>query len=186
MFGAGDMGVVWRARDEMLGRTVAVKRIGGPGAVERARGQVEREARMAGIVDHPRLLRVLDVVGEAGVPSLVLQHVDADTWASLWLREGRAGPRAAAHVAAQVAEALAALHGAGVVHGDVTPDNVLVTRDGDVKLVDFGLSRLVGEDAMAAQMTGLRDNRAPEVRAGGTPGTAADMYALGAAVHEAV
>jgi serine/threonine protein kinase len=148
------------------------------------------EARIASRLDHPRLLRVLDVVVENDLPWLVMQHVEARSWASLCQEHAPLPPRAAAHVAAQVAEALEALHREGVVHGDVTPENVLVDRDGEVKLVDFGMARLIGEtgpaDAGAAAMTGARDYRAPEVVAGESPSPAADVYALGAAVHEAV
>jgi serine/threonine protein kinase len=190
--GAGDMGVVWRARDELLGRTVAVKRLVGPGQrgarADRLREALLREGRLAAMVGHPRLLRVLDVVaGDSEEPWLVLQHVAGHTWSALLQREGRSAPRAAAHVAAQVADALAALHHVGIVHGDVTPDNILVTPDGEAKLTDFGAARLLVESAASGhRMTGVRDRRAPEVRAGGPSGVAADVYALGAAVFEAV
>ena len=179
----------------MLGRIVALKRIrtaetcagheAGHDPGEQAR-RILREARVAARLDHPRLLRVHDIVQADGVPWLVLQHVEARTWASLCQEHAPLEPRAAAHVAAQVADALVALHGEGIVHGDVTPENVLVDRDGDVKLVDFGMSRLIGEEVGAGVMTGVRDYRAPEVVAGEPPGPAADVYALGATVHEAV
>jgi serine/threonine protein kinase len=194
LVGAGDVGLVWRATDELLHRTVAVKRIGPGGgdaaALARAR-QLLNEARIGARLGHPRLLRVLDVVVDDGLPWLVLQHVEGRSWASLCQEHAPLAPRAAAHVAAQVAEAFGALHAAGVVHGDVTPENVLVDRDGEVKLADFGMSRIVGEDAVtglgdAGMMTGARDYRAPEVVAGAAPGPAADVYALGTAVHEAV
>jgi eukaryotic-like serine/threonine-protein kinase len=124
LIGAGDIGLVWRATDELLQRTVAVKRIGTAGgdaaAVARAR-HLLNEARIATRIDHPRLLRVLDVVVHEGMPWLVLQHVEARSWASLCQEHTPLAPRAAAHVAAQVADALGALHAAGVVHGDVTP-----------------------------------------------------------------
>jgi eukaryotic-like serine/threonine-protein kinase len=187
LIGAGDVGLVWRATDEVLGRTVAVKRIGSSAQdqEEQAR-RILREARFAARLDHPRLLRVHDVVRADGVPWLVLQHVEARSWASLSQERAPWEPRAAAHVAAQVADALVALHAAGVVHGDVTPENVLIDRDGEVKLVDFGMSRLIDEDTGAGATTGMRDYRAPEVVRGGRPGPAADVYALGAALHEAV
>lgn len=189
LLGAGEMGVVWRAADELLGRTVAVKRIGpagrGPAEVERARRRILREGRIAAMVDHPRLLGVLDLVTDAGEPWLVLEHVDARSWASLWQQHGPAAPGAAARIGAQVAEALAALHRAGVVHGDVTPENVLVTRDGEVRLAEFGVAHLIGDDH-ELDMTGFRDYRAPEVVAGAPPGPASDVFALGAAVYEAV
>lgn len=183
--GAGDLGMVWSATDEILGRTVAVKYLIG----EQARIRLLREARMAAHVTHPRLLRVFDVLdnGPDQGAWMVLQYVHARPWAAMWLERGRIPPRAAAHVAAQVADALSAMHRAGLVHRDVTPDNILVDADGEVKLVDFGSSLLLDEGTdEGSLMTGGRDYRAPEVRAGAAPGTAADVYALGAAVGEAV
>ncbi|MEJ3651897.1 protein kinase [Actinomycetes bacterium KLBMP 9759] len=184
LIGAGDLGMVWRATDEVLGRTVAIKRLSGTEPPER----LMREARLASHVEHPRLLRVLDLVDEDG-PWLVVQYVDALPWSALWLRR-RIGARAAAQVAAQVADALAALHAVGLVHGDVTPDNVLVDKDGEVKLVDFGASHILGEGGEdggdpGSRMTGTRDYRSPEVRAGAAAGPASDVYALGAMLRDA-
>lgn len=191
MLGAGDMGVVWRATDQLLGRAVALKRVDTAGldvaAAGQARRRLLREARIGAAVDHPRLLRVLDVLVDTDEPWLVLEHVDARSWATLQQRYGPMWPVGAARVAAQVAEGLAALHAAGIVHGDVTAENILVGRDASVRLADFGICRAIGDAAgpMAAT-TGGRDHRAPEVRAGAAPGPAADLYALGATVHEAV
>lgn len=192
LLGAGDMGVVWLAADELLGRTVAVKRIGPdahePAGAERARRQILREGRIAAMLDHPRLLRILDVVTDAGEPWLVLEHVEARSWASLLQQHGPIPPAGAARIAAQVADALVALHGAGVVHGDVTAENILIGADGDVRLADFGVSRLLSDapETGSSAMTGFRAWGAPEVVAGAAPGTAADVFALGAAVYEAV
>ncbi len=182
LIGAGDLGMVWRATDEVVGRTVAIKRLSGTEPPER----LMREARLASHVEHPRLLRVLDLVDEDG-PWLVVQYVDALPWSALWMRN-RVGPRAAAQVAAQVADALGALHAVGLVHGDVTPDNVLVDKDGEVKLVDFGASHILGEDGgdPGSRMTGTRDYRSPEVCAGAAAGPASDVYALGAMLRDAV
>ncbi|MGH3615531.1 MAG: serine/threonine-protein kinase [Pseudonocardia sp.] len=193
MLGAGDMGVVWLAADELLGRTVAVKRVGPdahePAGTERARRQILREGRIAAMLDHPRLLRILDVVTDAGEPWLVLEHVEAArSWASLLQQYGPIPPAEAARIAAQVADALVALHGAGVVHGDVTAENILVDADGNVRLADFGVSRLLSDspETGSSAMTGFRAVRAPEVAIGVAPGTAADIFALGAVVYEAV
>lgn len=187
LVGAGDMGLVWRATDDVLDRTVAVKQLSGIG--RDAGCELVEEARIAARLDHPRLLRVLDLVVEDGVPWLVLQHVGARSWGSQWQERGPVAPRAAAQVGAQVAEALTALHAGGIVHGDVTPDNVLVDGDGEVKLVDFGAARLLAssETGMARDgTTGMRDYRAPETRRGASVGAAADLYALGRTLLDAL
>lgn len=189
LLGAGDMGVVWRAEDRLLRRTVALKRVDRHGDdPATARQRLLREGRIGAAVRHPRLLGVLDVLVAADEPWLVLEHVDARSWASWQQQYGPMWPAGAARIGAQVAEGLAVLHSAGIVHGDVTAENILVDRHGAAYLADFGISRTLGDAAQAsmAAMTGDRDHRAPETLAGAAPGPAADVYALGAAVHEAV
>ncbi len=142
VLGAGGMGVVYRARDPRLGREVALKVLpddvtGDPGRLER----FEHEARAAAALNHPNIAAVYDVGREGPVRYVVHELLEGETLRER-LGRGRLEPRRALDAAAQAARGLAAAHGKGIVHRDVKPENVFVTRDGLVKLLDFGLAKV--------------------------------------------
>ena len=183
--GAGGMGVVWRAIDEELGRTVAVKR-GHPGAPA---DRIRREARMVAALHHPGVVTVYDIVVADGSSWLVMEYVPADSLGELIERHGAMPPRQVARIGAQLAQALAAVHGAGVLHRDVKPGNVLVTRDGTVKLTDFGISRTAGGEPTLTDggLVGGTPAYLPQEVANGHKHTAAsDVFSLGATLYAAV
>src|SRR5918992_3457603 len=145
--GAGGMGEVYRARDDQLKRDVAIKVL--PAAfsddAERRR-RFEHEARAAGGLNHPNILAVYDVGVERGASYIVTELLDGET-----LRERMAGrplpPRKVVDYARQIANGLAAAHDRGVVHRDIKPGNLFVTTDGRIKILDFGLAKLIGPDS---------------------------------------
>ncbi|MGH3771142.1 MAG: serine/threonine-protein kinase, partial [Pseudonocardiaceae bacterium] len=151
--GTGAMGVVWRAHDERLDRTVAIKELlmqpGLPEADARtARGRAMREGRIAARLKHPNAIHVYDVAldGATGasdqvVPWLVMEYLPARSLAEVLAERGTLAPHEAARIGQQVAAALAAAHEAGIVHRDVKPGNVLLGQNGIVKITDFGISR---------------------------------------------
>ena len=189
--GRGGMGAVWLGRDEVLGREVALKRIGpAPGhddpgvALQRA----GREARLAARLNHPHVVAVFDLVGEGEERWLVMEYVAGSTLSELVRSAGPLSPDQAASLLSQAAEGLAAAHEAGIVHRDVKPSNILVTPDGQVKLTDFGIAR--GGTDLTLTRTGLVTGSpaylAPEV-ASGQPATAAsDVWSLGATLFHAL
>ncbi|WP_194288945.1 MULTISPECIES: serine/threonine-protein kinase [unclassified Nocardioides] len=189
--GRGGMGAVWLGRDEVLGREVALKRIGpAPGhddpevALERA----GREARLAARLNHPHVVAVFDLLGEGEDRWLVMEYVAGSTLSELVRSTGPLSPDQAASLLSQAAEGLAAAHEAGIVHRDVKPSNILVTPDGQVKLTDFGIAR--GGTDLTLTRTGLVTGSpaylAPEV-ASGQPATAAcDVWSLGATLFHAL
>ena len=140
--GRGGMGAVWLGRDEVLGREVAIKRVGVvPGGTSPDLVRAEREARIAARLNHPHVVAVFDLVQHDDQQWLVMEYVDGHTLAELIRDRGPMPPDDAAPVLAQAAEALTAAHSAGVVHRDVKPSNILVTAEGHVKLSDFGIAR---------------------------------------------
>lgn len=192
--GRGGMGVVWRAREFRLDRIVAVKVLPEVAALSpHARAVAETEARTLARISHPNIVRILTLADSAGTPAIVMEWIDGESLAA----RGAAGPfsvRQAARIVRDLAGAVAALHGSGIVHGDITPANVLLAEaphggTAVPKLIDFGLAR--GENGstnagspgtagtpafMAPEQTGL------DPALGGV-GTQSDIHSLGALLY---
>ncbi|PGH42931.1 hypothetical protein COO58_19250 [Micromonospora sp. WMMA1996] len=189
--GRGGSAVVWQAVDQLLDRTVAVKLLA-PGIAEDRgwRGAVRREARAAARLDHPNVAAVYDY-GEARlsglrrVPFLVLQYVDGETLADRLRRAGPPGWPAGGRLCAEVAAGLAAIHGAGLVHRDVKPGNVLLAPEG-AKLVDLGVALAVGAATVDSrgEIRGTPSYMSPEQLRGEPAVPACDVYALGLLLTE--
>jgi serine/threonine protein kinase len=183
--GRGGTGVVWLGQDEVLGRPVALKRIGLlPGADQTDLARAEREARLSARLNHPHVVAVFDVVVEAesGAHWLVMEYVDGLTLGQLVSRQGPLSPDEAAPLMWQAADALVAAHAAGIVHRDVKPSNILVERARQVKLTDFGIARIANDATLTqtGMLTGSPAYLAPEIATGGRSDEAADVWSLGA------
>src|SRR5258708_6163539 len=140
--GAGGMGEVYRARDSRLGREVAIKLIPETFAADRSRlHRFEQEARAAGQLNHPSILAVYDVGTHEGAPYIVSELLNGETLRSR-LQSGALASRKAIDYARQTAEGLAAAHDKGIVHRDLKPDNLFITSDGRLKILDFGIAKL--------------------------------------------
>lgn len=187
--GRGGAGAVWLARDEVLGRVVAMKRVGlPPGASAFDMARAEREARLAARVTHPNVISVFDFVNEGDHHWLVMEHVDGTTLAKLIRERGRLTPDDAAPLLLQAAEALAEAHRVGIVHRDVKPSNMLITRDGTVKLSDFGIARAESDASLTQTglVTGSPAYLAPEVATGASATPASDVWSFGATIFHAL
>lgn len=181
------MGTVWLGTDEVLGRPVALKRLGAPDSPARARA--EREARLAARLNHPHLVAVFDLAIDGEDQWLVMEYVEGPTLAALVADRGPLTPDQAAPIIAQVAEALAAAHEAGIVHRDVKPSNVLIDPEGQAKLTDFGVARSTEADATLTQtgfVTGSPAYLSPELASGGRVTPATDVWSLGATLFHAL
>ncbi len=196
LVGAGGMGEVYRARDDRLGRDVAVKVMpAAPDAEQQAR--FEREARATAALSHPNIVTIFDVGTHDGQPYLVTELLDGRT-----LREHLASgkaldvPRAIA-IALQLVRGVAAAHAVRVVHRDLKPENLFVTRDGTLKILDFGLAKLRPESrggmdttqfatADPDQVIGTPAYMAPEQVRGEPPDERVDIFAIGATLFEMV
>ncbi|MGW1780890.1 protein kinase domain-containing protein [Streptomyces sp. NPDC002143] len=191
--GEGGMGVVWRARDEVLQREVAVKEVRAPAGlpasdVERMYARLEREAWAAARVANRNVVTVFDVAQQDGRPWIVMEIVRGISLAELLDSEGPLEPARVAHIGAEVLSALRAAHEAGVLHRDVKPANVLMSNDGRVVLTDFGIATVEGTSAltMTGEVIGSPEFLAPERALGRTPGPESDLWSLGVLLYAAV
>jgi serine/threonine protein kinase len=192
--GAGGMGIVYRATQRSLGRTVALKVIREEIArTPEYRDRFLREARLAASVDNPHVVRVYDVGEEDGRLFLAMQWVDGEDLRQVLERSGRLAPERAVLIATQLAGALDAVHGvAGLVHRDVKPSNVLlgkVAGQDHAYLTDFGVAKPSDASDQLTRtgwVVGTAGYLAPEQIRGQEPGPASDMYALGCLFFEAL
>lgn len=194
--GEGGMGTVYRAHDPRLGRDVAVKLLRAEHVDEASRERFRREARAASALSHPNIVTVFDV-GEAPNGWFIAMELVQGESLAVWRAASPGIPRLA-DAGAQCALALAAAHEAGIVHRDVKPENVMVRGDGYVKLLDFGLARLI--DAERASNTAERNSAtgltspglvlgtlrylSPEQASGDPIGSPSDVFSLGTMLYE--
>ncbi|SEF34811.1 Serine/threonine protein kinase [Amycolatopsis pretoriensis] len=187
------MGVVWRATDVRLERTVAIKQIlPQPGVSETERDNMRqramREAKNAARFQHPNAIVVFDIAEHNGDPCLVMEYLDGPSLSTILSEEGTLPLGRVARLGEQVASALVAAHRAGIVHRDVKPGNILIDETGTAKITDFGISRAAGDMTLTA--TGLIGGTpaylAPELARGADPVPSSDVFALGATLYQAI
>ena len=201
--GAGGMGEVWRARDTRLQREVAIKVLPAALASDPERlARFEREARLLGSMNHPRIGGLLGLEDADGVPALVLELIEGPTLAQHLDKQGALAPAEAIEVAHQIAEAMEYAHERGIIHRDLKPANVKFTADGTVKVLDFGLAKaLLGEEGSASDpqvsqsptltlgthagvILGTAAYMAPEQARGKAVDRRADIWAFGVVLFE--
>ena len=173
--GAGGMGEVYRATDARLGRDVAIKVLPASLATDEDRlRRFEQEARAIGALNHPNILAVYDIGSHEGAPYVVSELLDGDTLRSR-IGTSPLPHRKAIDYASQIANGLAAAHDKGIVHRDLKPDNIFVTRDGRVKILDFGLAKLTQTGRTIEAETALLAHAPPLTSAGTVLGTVGYM-----------
>jgi serine/threonine protein kinase len=178
--GRGGMGEVWKAHDEELDRAVALKFLHSGFAVD----QLTREARMASALNHPGIVTIHDVTVWEGTPILVMELVTGTPVSRLC--DGHMPLDQLISLAAQVSGALAAAHAAGIVHGDLKPDNIIWRADGLAKILDFGLARKIvtTTDAAAAPLAGTPLYMSPEQARGQALTPASDIFSFGLVMYK--
>ncbi|MET9351462.1 serine/threonine-protein kinase [Streptomyces sp. NPDC006617] len=191
--GSGGMGRVWRAHDEVLHRTVAIKELTAALYVSESDqaillARTRGEARAAARINHSAVVTVHDVLEHDGRPWIVMELVEGRSLADAVKEEERVDPREAARIGLWVLRALRAAHTAGVLHRDVKPGNVLLADDGRVLLTDFGIAQIEGDSTITrtGEVVGSVDYLAPERVRGHDPGPSSDLWALGATLYTAV
>jgi eukaryotic-like serine/threonine-protein kinase len=196
--GAGGMGQVYKARDTKLGRDVAVKVLRpdlapDPDHVKR----FAQEARAASALNHPNIITIHDIGDYGGAPYIVMEYVEGVTLGELLSRTPLSNEKVVRY-ARQIAEGLAKAHQAGIVHRDLKPDNILISEDGYVKILDFGLAKLKPEPAQIDSemrtldrvstregvLVGTVPYMSPEQAAGEAVDFRSDQFALGSILYE--
>lgn len=183
--GRGGMGRVFTAVQSSLDRLVVIKRTSpGEGDLDRA----DKEAAIAAGLQHPNIIEVFDYFRHGGSSYLVMEFVDGLDLAAVIERQAPLHPKTAAGIARQVCSALACAHGRGVIHRDIKPRNILISREGLVKLTDFGVAREVsGSDLTTAGVViGTPYYMSPEQASGGTVTCSSDLFSLGILLYEMV
>ncbi|HEY3170372.1 MAG TPA: serine/threonine-protein kinase [Thermoanaerobaculia bacterium] len=196
--GAGGMGEVYRARDPRLGRDVAIKVLPASFSADSERlRRFEQEAKAAGLLNHPDITAVHDIGTQDGAPYVVQELLEGETLRSV-LAGGRLSPRKAIDYSLQVVHGLAAAHEKGIIHRDLKPENIFVTRDGRVKILDFGLAKLThteeGSQATnlptatagteAGVVLGTLGYMSPEQVRGRAADARSDIFSFGAILYE--
>ena len=198
--GAGGMGEVYRARDSRLGRDVAIKVLPSSFSNDPDRlRRFEQEARAAGLLNHPNVTAVYDIGTVDGAPYVVSELLEGETLRAR-LSGGALGPRRAVDYAIQIAHGLSAAHEKGIVHRDLKPENLFVTKDGRVKILDFGLAKLTQADSSGPQtnlptapvnagtepgmVLGTLGYMSPEQVRGRTADARSDIFSFGAILYE--
>ena len=197
--GAGGMGEVYRAKDPRLGRDVAIKVLPASFSNDADRlRRFEQEARAAGILNHPNITAVYDIGTHDGAPYVVSELLEGETLRSR-LAAGALATRKALDYAVQIARGLAAAHEKGIVHRDLKPENLFVTKDGRVKILDFGLAKLKQAESGGPEETNLPTGTvgtepgvvlgtmgymSPEQVRGRAADTRSDIFSFGAILHE--
>ncbi len=196
--GAGGMGEVYRARDHRLGRDVAIKVL--PGAladVPQRVARFEREARSASALNHPNIVTIYEIGSGGSVPYIAMELVPGESLRSSLL-DGPMPVRRLLDIAIQLAEGLAKAHASGIVHRDLKPENVMVTKEGHVKILDFGLAKLTHPDSSSGSSPAPADETAtqegiilgtvgymsPEQATGAPVDYRSDQFSLGSILYE--
>ncbi|MFJ5515659.1 serine/threonine-protein kinase [Streptomyces griseoluteus] len=193
VLGRGGMGTVWRADDETLGRTVAVKELRFPSNIDeeekrRLITRTLREAKAIARIRNNSAVTVFDVVDEDDRPWIVMELVEGKSLAEVIREDGVLTPRRAAEVGLAVLDVLRSAHREGILHRDVKPSNVLIAEDGRVVLTDFGIAQVEGDPSITStgMLVGAPSYISPERARGHKPGPAADLWSLGGLLYAAV
>ncbi|WP_405750617.1 serine/threonine protein kinase [Streptomyces sp. NBC_00012] len=190
VLGRGGMGTVWRAVDETLGRTVAVKELRFPSAIDedekrRLITRTLREAKAIARIRNNGAVTVYDVVDEDDRPWIVMELIEGKSLAEAVREDGVLTPKRAAEVGLAILDVLRAAHSEGILHRDVKPSNVLIAEDGRVVLTDFGIAQVEGDPSVTStgMLVGAPSYISPERARGHKPGPPADLWSLGGLLY---
>ena len=185
--GQGGMSYVYRAQDKKLGRVVAIKIL-----KEEFSGDEEfirkfkNEAQAAARLSHPNIVGVYDVVDEGNLHYIVMELVEGITLKNYIARKKRLSNKETIGIALQAAEGIGEAHRKGIIHRDIKPQNMIISRDGKVKVADFGIARAVSGETIHAAVIGSVHYISPEQARSGTADVRSDIYSLGISMYEMI
>ncbi|MCI9637285.1 MAG: Stk1 family PASTA domain-containing Ser/Thr kinase [Hungatella sp.] len=187
LIGSGGMSDVYKARCHKLNRLVAIKVLkrefsDDPGFVSK----FQMEAQAAARLSHPNIVNVYDVVDEGSIHSIVMELIEGITLKSYIAKKGMLEVKEAVGIAIQVAQGIAAAHEQKIIHRDIKPQNMLISKDGKVKVADFGIARAVTTQTMTSEAMGSVHYISPEQARGGYCDERSDVYSLGITMYEMV
>ena len=187
LIGSGGMADVYKAKCHKLNRLVAVKVLKAefsddPGFLSK----FQMEAQAAAGLSHPNIVNVYDVVDEGSLHCIVMELIEGITLKSYILKKGKLEVKEAVNIAIQVAQGIAAAHEQKIIHRDIKPQNMLISRDGKVKVADFGIARAATTQTMTSEAMGSVHYISPEQARGGYSDARSDIYSLGITIYEMV
>ena len=186
IIGSGGMAVVYKATDNRLHRSVAVKILRDElAADEEFRRRFQTEAQAVAMLSHPNIVSVYDVSHSESVEYIVMELIEGVTLMQYMQKKGALGWKEALHFSVQITKALEHAHSKGIVHRDIKPQNIMIIRDGSIKVADFGIAALEStQEQRSSQTVGSVHYIAPEQARGEQPDTRSDIYSLGVVMYE--
>lgn len=185
--GSGGMSEVYKARCHKLNRLVAIKVLKAEFSDDASFvSKFKIEAQAAAGLSHPNVVSVYDVVDEGVLHYIVMELIEGITLKNYICKKGRLDVREAIGIAIQVAQGMAAAHEQHIIHRDIKPQNMIISRDGKVKVADFGIARAVSSQTIGATAMGSVHYISPEQARGGYSDERSDIYSLGITIYEMV
>ena len=185
--GAGGMSDVYKAKDHILGRTVAIKVLKQEFSEDRTFvSKFRTEAQSAAGLEHPNVVNIYDVGSEDGLYYIVMEYVEGITLKTYIEKKGQLSFKESASIAIQVARGIEAAHNKEIIHRDIKPQNIIISTEGKVKVTDFGIARAASSNTISADVMGSVHYASPEQARNGFVDGRSDIYSLGIVMYEMV